>query len=157
MGDMTWPLSLTKFQRACYAVVYDLHSVGYWTTEGTKFGGEFVAYPGDPNLFHAKFVIRVFCKNQCLLPCIFAAHVRCSHTTRKQLVLASVNEKYISRQEKDKKKICRTYYLKIIGIRKHLSRFNIEFEYQDQTLRLIQLGNYVLYIEYITASTLRNF
>merc|ERR1712224_565358 len=104
MGDMTWPLSLTKFQRACYAVVYDLHSVGYWTTEGTKFGGEFVAYPGDPNLFHAKFVIRVFCKNQCLLPCIFAAHVRCSHTTRKQLVLASVNEKYISRQEKDKKK-----------------------------------------------------
>ena len=34
-----------------------LSSIGFFVTSGDKFGGDFLAYPGDPLLFHAKFVV----------------------------------------------------------------------------------------------------
>lgn len=37
----------------------DLYEKGFYTTSGSKFGCDFLAYPGDPLLYHAKFVIRI--------------------------------------------------------------------------------------------------
>ena len=42
-------------RRAAYA---DLWRRGYWLTDGLKFGGHFLAYEGDPLLYHAAFVVR---------------------------------------------------------------------------------------------------
>lgn len=36
---------------------HDLWNKGFFITEGTKFGGDFLAYPGDPIQFHAKYVV----------------------------------------------------------------------------------------------------
>lgn len=40
----------------------DLWHKNFFITDGTKFGGDFLAYPGDPLKFHAKYV--VICCNE---------------------------------------------------------------------------------------------
>ncbi|XP_043241549.1 tRNA-splicing endonuclease subunit Sen34-like isoform X1 [Amphibalanus amphitrite] len=44
-----------RTRRAVYA---DLWRRGYWLTDGLKFGGHFLAYEGDPLVYHAAFVVR---------------------------------------------------------------------------------------------------
>jgi len=39
------------------ATFHELRKRGFFVTSGDKFGGDFLAYPGDPLLFHAKFVV----------------------------------------------------------------------------------------------------
>lgn len=41
------------------AVYRDLYQRGYYITAGAKFGCDFLAYPGDPVLYHAKFALRI--------------------------------------------------------------------------------------------------
>ena len=36
----------------------ELWKRGFYVTSGDKFGADFLAYPGDPLLFHAKFVVQ---------------------------------------------------------------------------------------------------
>ena len=38
-------------------VFADLWREGFYITDGSKFGGDFLAYPGDPIQFHAKYVV----------------------------------------------------------------------------------------------------
>merc|ERR1712187_596552 len=78
----------------------DLKKLGYLVTDGTKFGGEYVAYPGDPKLYHAQFVIRILYTEQSIPPCFLTAQTRVSAATRKHLVLASVQEKIIKKRHK---------------------------------------------------------
>lgn len=41
-------------------IVYrDLHQRGFFVTSGSKFGCDFLAYLGDPVLYHAKFALRI--------------------------------------------------------------------------------------------------
>jgi tRNA splicing endonuclease len=37
----------------------DLYKRGFYVTSGIKFGGDFLAYPGDPIRYHAQYVVRV--------------------------------------------------------------------------------------------------
>ncbi|KAK6628475.1 hypothetical protein RUM43_002290 [Polyplax serrata] len=46
-----------------YLVFKDLWERGYYITLGEKFGGDYLAYPGDPIKFHAFFVI--ICLEKC--------------------------------------------------------------------------------------------
>ncbi|XP_040568805.1 tRNA-splicing endonuclease subunit Sen34 isoform X1 [Lepeophtheirus salmonis] len=39
------------------AAFRDLHSKGFYLSEGFNFGADFLAYPGDPLVFHAKYLI----------------------------------------------------------------------------------------------------
>lgn len=149
-NDLIWPLFLTAFQRAHYAVVHDLHSQGYWISEGVKFGGEFLAYPGDLELFHAQFVVRVLRKDLRMIPCIFTAHVRCSHTTHKKLLIGTTNEKCIPF---GRNKSHHTYNLRMHKIQK---TFDHKSNYLNKSIRLVQMGNHIIAIEYITAFAFRN-
>merc|ERR1712039_82438 len=79
----------------------DLKKLGYLVTDGTKFGGEYVAYPGDPKLYHAQFVIRILYTEESITPCFLTAQTRVSAATRKHLVLASVQEKTIKKRHKE--------------------------------------------------------
>lgn len=40
-----------------YKVYSSLRSRGYWLLPGLRFGGDFVAYPGDPLLFHSHLIV----------------------------------------------------------------------------------------------------
>ncbi|RLV86457.1 tRNA-splicing endonuclease [Meyerozyma sp. JA9] len=40
-----------------YKVYSSLRSRGYWVSPGLRFGGDFVAYPGDPLLFHSHLIV----------------------------------------------------------------------------------------------------
>jgi hypothetical protein len=85
-----WSFPHTQQQQLRVAVFADLHSRGYFLTSGSKFGGDFLAYPGDPNLYHAQFVVRVLPLEQVLNPVLFKGLARGVHAARKHLLLASV-------------------------------------------------------------------
>ena len=40
-----------------YQIFCDLWHKGFYITDGNKFGGDFLAYPGDPIMFHAKYIV----------------------------------------------------------------------------------------------------
>ena len=60
-------------------VFYDLHLQGYHLTSGLKFGSHFLAYPGDPMIYHAQFMVYVVDEFQELCPLHIAATARCVH------------------------------------------------------------------------------
>eukprot|EP01104_Vermistella_antarctica_P007241 TRINITY_DN17_c0_g1_i2.p1 TRINITY_DN17_c0_g1~~TRINITY_DN17_c0_g1_i2.p1 ORF type:complete len:244 (+),score=49.50 TRINITY_DN17_c0_g1_i2:522-1253(+) len=54
-----WTYPRTEAQWHRYRVFVDLWSRGYYLSPGSKFGGDFLVYPGDPLVYHAHFVIMV--------------------------------------------------------------------------------------------------
>ena len=75
----------------------------FYITSGAKFGADFLAYPGDPMLFHAMYCVRVAPPHQCILPVLLAAAVRGSHAARKHLLLACVNHVSLSKSQSNRK------------------------------------------------------
>ncbi|XP_066463828.1 tRNA-splicing endonuclease subunit Sen34 [Eleutherodactylus coqui] len=51
-----WPYAGQKNHEARYRVFRDLWQKGYYLTNGGKFGGDFLVYPGDPMRFHAHYI-----------------------------------------------------------------------------------------------------
>jgi len=51
-----WRFPHTDTQKYKYIVFRDLWQQGFMMSCGAKFGGDFLVYPGDPELYHAKFV-----------------------------------------------------------------------------------------------------
>ena len=49
-----WKYLGNELKRLVFA---DLWHKGFFVTDGTKFGGDFLVYPGDPIHFHAKYVV----------------------------------------------------------------------------------------------------
>jgi len=47
----------TAHEKLRYAAFVDLWEKGYFLTSGLKFGGDFLAYPGDPLIYHASYVV----------------------------------------------------------------------------------------------------
>lgn len=60
----------------------------YCVTQGSKFGADFLLYPGDPMLYHAQFCTRLMESHQEIKPICIAAASRGSHIARKSLLLA---------------------------------------------------------------------
>jgi len=60
-------------------------------TSGAKFGGDYLAYPGDPLLYHAQFTVRCVRHDAAQHPLALAAATRMAHAARKHVVLASVH------------------------------------------------------------------
>ena len=48
-------LPITNAMR--YNVFVNMWEKGFYLTDGTNFGGDFLAYPGDPLMFHAKYIV----------------------------------------------------------------------------------------------------
>ncbi|GAB4814072.1 hypothetical protein N2152v2_001118 [Parachlorella kessleri] len=87
-----WRYPSTQEERHRYWVFRDLHQLKYRITGGSKFGADFLVYPGDPTLFHAQFCVRLMPYRSRILPALLAAAARGSHQARKHLLLASVVE-----------------------------------------------------------------
>ncbi|KAK3264554.1 hypothetical protein CYMTET_26715 [Cymbomonas tetramitiformis] len=87
-----WEGSLNRDEQRRSLVFSDLHRRGYTMTGGTKFGADFLAYPGDPTAYHAQFAVRVCTPDATLNPWALTAAVRTEHTARKHLLLAYIAE-----------------------------------------------------------------
>ena len=76
--------------RQAHARVFrDLWTRGWFVTLGTKFGADYLAYPGDPRHHHAAHTVHVVRPEQPLRPLELVAAARLAHDARKSAVLAS--------------------------------------------------------------------
>lgn len=89
-----WKYPTNIQQQLRYKTFKDLWERGYYVTNGEKFGGDFLVYPGDPIMFHSQFIIQ--CKQkeeemsitELIAQCRIGCHVRktqvyailCDHT-----------------------------------------------------------------------------
>ena len=64
----------------------------YFITGGSKFGADYLVYPGDPSLYHAQYCVRVVEPSTCFSPALLAGAARGSHAARKHLLLATVKQ-----------------------------------------------------------------
>lgn len=88
---------MSKIDRYKCAVFKDLHEKGFTMTSAAKFGGDYLAYPGDPMLFHAYFTVRVLERGEKMTPLSCSSVTRMAHAARKNVVFAFCGE------EKDEK------------------------------------------------------
>ncbi|XP_059158947.1 tRNA-splicing endonuclease subunit Sen34-like [Physella acuta] len=57
-----WKFPMTERERLRYCVFKDLWEKGFYLTSGSKFGGDFLVYPGDPARYHSHYI--AICKTQ---------------------------------------------------------------------------------------------
>lgn len=90
--DIEWlyPENTVDIER--YAVYRDLKRRKYCITAGSKFGADYLLYPGDPTLFHAQFCVRIMPIDVPVVPSRLAAACRGSFQARKHLLYASIDE-----------------------------------------------------------------
>jgi len=100
-----WTAPSTPEERLRCAVFADLHRKGHWLTSGAKFGADFLAYPGDPLLYHAQLTVRILDGDAPMPPLTLAAAGRSSHAARKHLLLCSVEDS----SEPDWQRLCVRY------------------------------------------------
>lgn len=75
--------------RQAHARVFrDLWTRGWFVTLGTKFGADYLAYPGDPRHHHAAHTVHVVRPEQPLRPLELVAATRLANDARKSAVLA---------------------------------------------------------------------
>ncbi|KAL4520849.1 hypothetical protein Ndes2526B_g00038 [Nannochloris sp. 'desiccata'] len=98
-ADVHWTFPSTKEQRDCYLTFKDLHSRGFRVTGGSKFGSDYLLYPGDPTLYHAQFCVRLVPFKDSILPALMASACRGSFQARKHLLYASVVMKNEEREK----------------------------------------------------------
>lgn len=89
---VAWPFPATTDERHRYFVFRDLHRRGFRITGGSKFGADFLLYPGDPCLYHAQLCVRLMPYGTSILPALLASACRGSFQARKHLLIASVVE-----------------------------------------------------------------
>ena len=56
---VSWCYPSTSKERLRYAAFRHFWESGLFVTNGVKFGGDFLVYPGDPTRFHSFFVVQV--------------------------------------------------------------------------------------------------
>jgi len=91
--EASWNYPRNTQERHRYAVFKDLQSKGFRITGGSKFGADFLLYPGDPTLYHAQFCVRLYPVDTPIVPAVLAAACRGSFQARKHLLAASVLDK----------------------------------------------------------------
>jgi tRNA splicing endonuclease len=89
-SSIKWNWPSTEQDLHCYLVFRDLHSQGFRISGGSKFGADFLLYPGDISLYHAQFCVRVLKYDQAITPSVFSGILRGTHQARKHLLMASV-------------------------------------------------------------------
>lgn len=93
-GDVetTFAYPTTNAERERFAVFKDLHDREFYATSGAKFGSDYLAYPGDPYLFHAHYTVRIVPWDVVIHPLVISATTRMSNTARKNFVFACVRK-----------------------------------------------------------------
>jgi len=83
-----WSYPSSAEERARCEVFRDLWEKGYYMGGGSKFGGDWLVYPGDPLRYHSHFVATVQTSPSALLrPMEVVAHGRLGTATKKAHLL----------------------------------------------------------------------
>lgn len=89
--DCPWEYPRTDEDRWRCQVFADLKKKKYCITAGSKFGCDYLLYPGDPTLYHAQFCVNVLPIDQPFVMSCLSASLRGSFQARKHLLIASVD------------------------------------------------------------------
>ncbi len=89
--NCAWEYPQTEEDRWRSQVFTDLKRKKYCITAGSKFGCDYLLYPGDPTLYHAQFCVNVLPIDQPFVMSCLSASCRGSFQARKHLLLASVD------------------------------------------------------------------
>ena len=89
--DIIWKFPETESEEARYKVFSDLWERGYFITNGSKFGGDYLVYPGDPLRFHSHFIVKILPLGGRLSGLDLVSVGRLGSTVKKTTVLASVD------------------------------------------------------------------
>lgn len=84
-----WTYPKTPLETLKCRVFKDLWEQGLYLTAGSKFGGHFLAYPGEPLRFHAFYVVIVALPEDDLSPLDLVRHARLATNTKKTYVIAT--------------------------------------------------------------------
>ncbi|VDB95724.1 unnamed protein product [Peniophora sp. CBMAI 1063] len=84
-----WTHPENEVDRTRCAVFRDLWEKGYYMGGGSKFGGDWLVYPGDPLRYHSHFVATSHAAKDPLRPMEIVAHGRLGTATKKAHLLCS--------------------------------------------------------------------
>lgn len=88
-----WDYPRTPKERLKYRIFKDLiANKHYFITSGSKFGGDFLVYPGEPIKFHAFFIVVCVLPETELSLIDIIMHARLGTMTKKTFVIASLNK-----------------------------------------------------------------
>ncbi|CAL8071936.1 unnamed protein product [Orchesella dallaii] len=89
-----YPVPDNALDKLRYRVFEDFHlRRKYFLSSALKFGGDFLAYPGDPNVTHSEFIIVCHDNSRSKKPPYIHSQVRLANTVKKVLLLATFDEK----------------------------------------------------------------
>lgn len=73
-------------------VFMDFHSRNFYLTNGLKFGGHFLAYPGEPALYHSSFIVYCQLPNENFSDYTKSTHGRMSASVNKTFLICSLGD-----------------------------------------------------------------
>ncbi|XP_076456632.1 tRNA-splicing endonuclease subunit Sen34-like [Babylonia areolata] len=86
-----WAFPHTYLEKVRCLVFRDLWEKGHFLTSGQKFGGDFLAYPGDPSRFHSFYIVMCVEQDRQLPALDLVAMGRLGATVRKTVLIASLD------------------------------------------------------------------
>uniref|UniRef100_A0A8C6VPR9 tRNA-splicing endonuclease subunit Sen34 n=1 Tax=Naja naja TaxID=35670 RepID=A0A8C6VPR9_NAJNA len=91
VASQLWPYAGQERHEMLYSIFRDLWERGYYVTTGSKFGGDFLIYPGDPMRFHAHYIALCFSKDAPISLCDIISAGRLGTNVKKTVLLCSVD------------------------------------------------------------------
>ncbi|XP_071496102.1 tRNA-splicing endonuclease subunit Sen34-like [Diadema antillarum] len=86
-----WRFPSNEREELRFQIFLHFWQMGYYLTSGTKFGGDFLAYPGDPLLFHSYFIVVCLPHHKKMSPLELISHGRLGTFVKKTVVLCSMD------------------------------------------------------------------
>ncbi|VDI75911.1 tRNA-splicing endonuclease subunit Sen34 [Mytilus galloprovincialis] len=87
-----WSYPSNDKEATRYKVFTDLWKKGHYLTSGSKFGGDFLVYPGDPARFHSFYIAVCRPYKQQISMSDFISLARMGSNVRKTVILCSVDD-----------------------------------------------------------------
>lgn len=87
-----WTYPHTESEKLHYRVFLDLWEKGYYLTTGAKFGGDLLAYPGDPMRYHSFYIVIIIPWGKKVTPFEIISAGRLGATVKKTALLCSVSD-----------------------------------------------------------------
>lgn len=90
--SVDWTYPQTESEMLHYRVFLDLWEKGYYLTSGIKFGGDLLAYPGDPMRYHSFYIVIIIPWGKKVTPFDIISAGRLGSTVKKTALLCSVSD-----------------------------------------------------------------
>eukprot|EP00052_Salpingoeca_macrocollata_P009449 m.74556 g.74556 ORF g.74556 m.74556 type:complete len:381 (-) comp17110_c0_seq1:75-1217(-) len=88
----SWTFPRNAEERRRYRVFADLWERGYFLTSASKFGGHYLAYPGDPQRYHSHFIVIVMPYDRNMTALDVVSYGRLGTVVKKAPLIATVDK-----------------------------------------------------------------